>query len=300
MKILYARKLHGQDYLCDTIFHGLNQIPELEVTDVDRLWYMYKHEFQPIGNRHLHDLYGRGFTVWGLMQESSVNRNNVEKQIKNHYFDLIILSRVCPDHLSRLYDLICNHYSSDEIIALDGWDDPSIIESVRGNSFSYYKREFISDRNDILPISFSIPKEKCLNDFPNKTQAWSNVQPGRSCDYIYNNEQDYYDDYRRSLFGLTHKKGGWDCMRHYEILANRCIPYFRDLHDAPKNVMTTLPKDLLIEIKNKVDQNTAEYYLPENAGWEQYKHWEQQVHDHFINNCTTEHAARYILNNLKK
>ena len=50
--------------------------------------------------------------------------------------------------------------------------------------------------------------------------------PGKLDTYIYEKERDYYDMYFNSLFALTYKKAGWDCLRHYEILANGCILYF--------------------------------------------------------------------------
>src|SRR5208283_4616118 len=60
--------------------------------------------------------------------------------------------------------------------------------------------------------------------------------------YIYDNEADYYKGYQDSCFGVTMKKAGWDCMRHYEILANGCLPLFLDVHKIPPAVMTHLPK----------------------------------------------------------
>ena len=37
----------------------------------------------------------------------------------------------------------------------------------------------------------------------------------------------------RSRFGVTTKKSGWDCMRHYELAASGCVPCFRDLEEKP-------------------------------------------------------------------
>ena len=99
----------------------------------------------------------------------------------------------------------------------------------------------------IHPITFSIPKNKIIKDIPNKTKVLSNLIPGRNETYIYDNETDYYNQYRESLFAITTKKAGWDCMRHYEILANGCIPYFPDIENCPKNTMSLLPKKLIIE-----------------------------------------------------
>jgi hypothetical protein len=37
---------------------------------------------------------------------------------------------------------------------------------------------------------------------------------------------------------------GWDCLRHYEILASGAVPYFTGVEDSPHDVMTSLPKVL--------------------------------------------------------
>jgi hypothetical protein len=38
-------------------------------------------------------------------------------------------------------------------------------------------------------------------------------------------------------------------MRHYEILANGCIPWFVGLQDVPSNRLTHFPKELVLEAK---------------------------------------------------
>lgn len=105
----------------------------------------------------------------------------------------------------------------------------------------------IGTRN-IHPISFSIPREKIVANIPEKTKLLATIIPGKPETYIYgNSEIDYYMDYRRSIFGMTTKKAGWDCMRHYEIMANGCIPYFPDIMNCPIETMTTFPKNLIME-----------------------------------------------------
>lgn len=42
---------------------------------------------------------------------------------------------------------------------------------------------------------------------------------------------------------------GWDCMRHYEILACGCVPFFTNIEICPKDTMVRFPKDLMIEAK---------------------------------------------------
>ena len=89
----------------------------------------------------------------------------------------------------------------------------------------------------ILPITFSIPKNKIVTEIPLKTKFLSNLVPGDSNTYIYKTENDYYNEYKESLFATTYKKAGWDCMRHYEILACGCILYFPNIENCPPKTM---------------------------------------------------------------
>ena len=60
-------------------------------------------------------------------------------------------------------------------------------------------------------------------------------------------EAEYFDDYSRSYFGFTRRKAGWDCMRHYEIIAAGAIPYFVNLSQVPSRTMAPFPKALVLE-----------------------------------------------------
>ena len=112
--------------------------------------------------------------------------------------------------------------------------------------------------NTIYPISFSIPKCKIVKKVPNKTKWFGNCIPGDVSTYIFNNERDYYNDYSSSVFGHTKCKGGWDCMRHYEILASGSIPDFRDLYNCPKEILTSLPKDLIFRAMQELGPHIKE------------------------------------------
>ena len=100
---------------------------------------------------------------------------------------------------------------------------------------------------DPYPIQFSIPENKIVEKIPPKNQDFALLIPGDLSTYIYTSEAEYYKDYQRSYFALTCKKGGWDCLRHYEILANGCIPYFRDIDQCDAKTMYFLPKELIKE-----------------------------------------------------
>lgn len=75
--------------------------------------------------------------------------------------------------------------------------------------------------------------------------------PYRTKSYVFGpaDEAEYKRDYRKALFGVTRKKEGWDCMRHYEILASGSVPMFLDIANAPAHVMTHLPKALLAAVR---------------------------------------------------
>lgn len=99
----------------------------------------------------------------------------------------------------------------------------------------------------VHPIQFAIPDRHCVEAVPPKTRGFATCVPGRPSTYVFSTQEEYYQDMRDSYFAITTCKGGWDCMRHYEILANGCVPYFPDLPDCPADTMTELPKALILE-----------------------------------------------------
>ena len=99
----------------------------------------------------------------------------------------------------------------------------------------------------VYPISLSIPESKIVTAVPAKSKRYAHIVPGILSTYVYTFESEYYEDYQKSVFGKTCKKGGWDCMRHYEIMANGCIPWFEDLASCPPRTMVHFPKSLVAE-----------------------------------------------------
>jgi len=102
---------------------------------------------------------------------------------------------------------------------------------------------------NIIPLPYAIPDEYIVTEVPLKTCIFSSVQPGNRSNYHYGpgEEEAYHAQYRASRFAYTEKKGGWDCLRHYEILAAGCIPVFTGLEACPSNTMVTFPKALVLE-----------------------------------------------------
>ena len=94
----------------------------------------------------------------------------------------------------------------------------------------------------VKPIAFSIPEEKLATGEEPKTKLLAThvvdpevqaLVPGTATSYAFEAEADYIADLRASRFGITTKRQGWDCMRHYEQAAAGCVPCFRDLHRKP-------------------------------------------------------------------
>ena len=159
----------------------------------------------------------------------------------------------------------------------------------------------------IYPISFSIPKEKLIKTKYLKTKILSNLIPGDISTYIYNSEESYYNEYKISYFAITKKKGGWDCMRHYEILANGCIPYFLEIEKCPINTMKLLPKQLFIESNELYDTVFKNKKLQDinQEDINKYENVRDKLFNYTKTYLTTDNMAKYLLksiniNNIKK
>ena len=149
------------------------------------------------------------------------------------------------------------------------------------------------------PVTFSIPKEKICENHSVKTKILSNLIPGDLSTYIYNSEEEYYNEYKTSYFAVTQQKGGWDCLRHYEILANGCIPYFLNIENCPINTMYLLPKELFIQ-SNKLYEskfkNTDISKLKQEE-INEYNLLREKLLEYTKKYLTTEKMAEYILKN---
>lgn len=294
MNILLTRQPLQSDYSGDMVFHGLKKLFGNTVVDAPRHWYMYKKEFGD-GKYPIQSMYGRGFTSVGLLddEEDKVDRTDISSKIRNHFFDLVVLARV--DQGSEYQEEIMKHYKPHEIVVLDG-QDPSIIhKSFIGKSL-YFKRElrkYYYGTDRVFPLSFAFPREK-LQTPMNKTRIFSHVDPRDRNTYIHWDESSYYKDYNTSLFGVTMKKQGWDCLRHYEIIGCNSVPLFLDIKDCPTNICTTLPKELLIDVLDTYNRNTEAWFLT-SAGSDYYQAMQERIYKHFLENCLTETLAKRII-----
>ena len=252
-----------EDYLADGILHGLKQLEGIRVIDYPKKECLYD------GGRNSKDVpelgvRGGGFTLYGLLQEpsESIDRNQIRRKLEIGWFDAVFIGNVWRQWgvLMQWQGLFKNL----PVILLDGDDDARFFpfsgtrirqyglgsglrSLLHSPSTYYFKREltmkskkWLSSLN-VSPICFSIPEER-IDIAPYEKKKMfpchivdSEIAPllNGSKDYAFTDEDSYRSDLRMSRFGITTRRAGWDCLRHYELAASGAILCFRDLHQKP-------------------------------------------------------------------
>lgn len=285
MKILFiSAGGPTQDYLRDCCFHGLRSLFGPDVVDVGKLDSMYQGADRS-------RMYGKGFSLYSLLPNIEVDRSDIPRKIKNRYFDAIFYGSI---HRNQDYlHEVTSQYSADRIILIDGEDHPGHLSGIPATTF---KRELHRPVPGVHPIQFSIPKEKILSSPPKKTRLMAPMDPMDATTYIYKTEESYYVQYAESCYAATMMKAGWDCLRHYEIMSQWCLPYFRSFDACPPTIMEKLPRAELLLIKHLV-----EFFYPPFAGTGEKilkQAWDELIPSMNIilhTYLTTEAMATYIL-----
>jgi hypothetical protein len=255
------------DYLSDSLFHGLRTLLGPSVVDFPKRDISYR------SYPHVEQLYGRGFTLYGLLEEEDVDRRLVMDRARQGEYDLIVFGDIWR-YFGSFVELLPSLRDT-KLAFLDGADFPA--PYPYGSAFwrvpqwwtlprahkrgTYFKRELteatinrryllplpasIAERlpfaRAVRPIAFSVPEEKIVSALPSKEKLLGAhivdvevaERVGASTSDVFQRESDYYHDLQVSRFGITTKRAGWDCLRHYEIAANGCVPCFRDLDQKP-------------------------------------------------------------------
>jgi hypothetical protein len=288
MKILYISKGDRVDYQDDCLSIGLKELFESNVVDINKR----SHIYDTYDVEKAKTLYGKGMSVTRVIPDIEVDRTDIKNKIKTKYFDFIVYGSIwrCAADIEQ----VLQYYPKNRVIVVDGEDEQNIHKTF-DLGILYFKRELIYKADRLYPISFAIPTNKVVTN-TTKTRPYSICTPLDRKTYIYNNERDYYDGYRESCFGVTVKKAGWDCMRHYEILANDCIPVFPDLYKCPELTMVHFPKKLCNDVLCKFgNKNTypAHYF---NV----YDEYKEMFREHTIKYNTTKALAIYFIDTITK
>ncbi|KZR90621.1 hypothetical protein [Synechococcus sp. MIT S9508] len=259
VKILFLTD-DREDYLADSLLHGIRQLNDAELVDYPRKECLY----QAKTNKSSETLRGNGFTLYGLLEEPKPEpfRGRIWSRLEEGYFDAVIFS-----NLWRQWGLALQWKSLIEkqtLIFLDGDDDErhypnsgsryrlfgfgTAMRGLLGQSTTHiFKREwtkktrFNPNSVKMHKIAFAIPEEKILSK-PISKQSTFPVhivdkevaeRVGGQTSYAFKLEHNYRTNLSEARFGITCRRGGWDCLRHYEIAAAGTIPCFRNLKEKP-------------------------------------------------------------------
>lgn len=297
---------NAEDYLADSLLHGLRALLGDQVVDVPRRDTMYAVEGEG-------RTYGRGFTLYGTLPELELWRGwPIDRALRGE-FDVVVFADIFrywgpwAQLRARLFEL---RRKGVTLAALDGGDSevmyphgPFFWKGIRpfplpraDGRIAYFKRELtpltarlryygllpagVAQRRlarHVQPIAFSIPEAMLATGEEPKTKLLAThvvdpevqaLVPGTATSYVFDAEADYVADLRASRFGITTKRTGWDCMRHYEQAAAGCVPCFRDLDrkpatcaphglDATNCVPYTDPRALLARIETMSEDEYA-------------------------------------------
>ena len=282
MKILHVNNFAYPDYLNDMVYHGGRELlgDDWEASSPPN--YMCLDHLPS-----KHTLYGRGFSLYCRLKGPAAQDDPkaVEQKIRDRHYDRIVYGSAtrCMDHM----DLVFRNYKPHEIALIDGEDHNGAYWAVVQKG-RYFKRELVNDDPRLHPIGFGIPKDLFRQNVP-KVQVMATCVPGDPRTYVFHDEGEYHLDYAKSHFGQTCKKAGWDCLRHYEILANFCMPHFPDLHRCPRMTMTNFPKDVVEGYRKRHGTRVTPELMPAM----------DQADEHARKHCTTEAVAKYVLERLQ-
>jgi len=245
--------------------------------------------------------WGKGFTLYGLLgDDADVDRTDIVEKIRSRYFDLVIYGSVhrCRDYLQDVLDI----YPPERIVFLDGEDIVTIYPGLSSRG-RYFKRENTSPDSSVMPITLSIPASKVRRGAVTKELDFSPLIPKGACsvhNLRFSEEKAYYDHYETCRYAVTWKKSGWDCLRHYEILASGAVPYFIGLEACPRRTLALFPKALCLEAMGlpgvcvppdgeggRIDQACFDS--------DRYADLRQRLQDHLVGHLTTEAMAKYVL-----
>ncbi|KAJ9466023.1 hypothetical protein DIPPA_09796 [Diplonema papillatum] len=169
---------------------------------------------------------------------------------------------------------------------------------------------------DVWPVGFTVPGHRYVGSLPWKEQDFADLIPGNGATYTHKQnskgepDTEYFQSYKRSFYCVTRKKKGWDCLRHYEILAAGCVPYFVDLPRLPATTMAFFPRDLVWEAMNlpgvKFNDEKGAFWYKESFSIDhdvfnttRYYELATKIQAHARRHLTSEAMAQYILRALE-
>ena len=286
MKVLLINSDSGPDYLADLVNYYF-------ISNRNEVFTNHRLDFLFNDFKNKSDLYGKGFTLYGKLEhslKSSLRILSVEEILDSiEKYDLIIFTSIQRNFKNNslkesYFHLLNKKNPNKEIYVIDGEDHQLVDEDIASKS-KYFKRELTEKyKSNAFPISFCYPENELplkRIEIKDKTQLLAPMDPRFLNSYIYD-EEGYYQQYSKSIFGTTTKKAGWDCMRHYEIIGNGTIPHFYKLQDCPPKTLHNFPKELILKCNKQKPKDS-------------YNDVVLELLDYMKSNLTTKKLAEYVL-----
>ena len=175
-----------------------------------------------------------------------------------------------------------------------------------------FKHEVHCLQSNVFPINLAIPSCKIREvDFSLKSQLIQTTAPpyarfgpqilgimGRQL-YVYDNEEEYYDDMAKSWFGLSCPKGSWDALRNYEIIAAGALLLFRDFDKKPEFASPIHVPAISYSTPEEL-HNIIQKLLPDGKPTEEYKNTLFAQRKWLLENATEEKIGEYIISTIKE
>lgn len=243
MKVLFLTT-SKEDYLQDGLLYGLRQRLGSQCVDFPKKEVMYTSCSKNSG-----DLYGNGFTLWKLLEDIDIDRTEIEKKIVSRYFDVIVFGSVVRQWATVL-DFAKKGLIKfgQKLFFFDGEDAGELRrKQVLGLFWRYFKREqSLFTRPFCRVVNFCIPSQKLQFNQTPKVQMFAKhvqceeaykipwVKENCQVKYAFADEFSYRRNISESYYGITMKKAGWDCMRHYEIAGSGTVMAFYRLSEKSR------------------------------------------------------------------
>jgi len=294
MKIIYittSRPESQGDYQEVSMLHGLRSVLGDQCIDIPRKKIMYG-DFSESPKNELHG--------WGFSLLSEPIKDVQDRSLTDIDFVLYGVTEAYGVVNNPEIDNLAKH----GVWYLDGHDHNKILKTP------CFKRELFKNTENVYPTGFGIPKHRIrpLN-FENKTQANQKTAPPYSLFgpqilgitarqlYRFTNEEDYYNDMSQSWFGLTCMKGGWDSLRHYEIMAAGSCLMFRDYDKKPP---LCSPQNLPCFSYSSLEElnSIASRLIKNNKPTNEYTDMVHSQREWLLKYGTTEARARQLINTL--
>lgn len=321
MRILYIttdenKNLHSidraqGDYMENLILLGLRKLLKENCVEYPRKRILY-HDFSSVPKESLH---GRGFSLYHEKMEDIPEQC---RDLTNQTFDVILYGTAFAWGMEDIPEL---EKKCKLKFYIDGHDLYGI--ATKGNYIKYggeilignqakpsFKEQLIFQEPHVYPTGVGLPESRIIPvDFSKKCQLFQKAYPraanfetpneANRAHHIFTDEEEYYQDMNKSWFGLSCRRGGWDAMRNYEIIAAGSLLLFKDHYMKPRYCS---PGDLpAVSYSTKEElQHIMNTMVVNNTPTDAYINKLVEQREWLINNATTVARARYVLNILQR